>query len=57
MLSRQFARGVQLRVTTRYFTHSSIVREINKDKLPVQKSSETVKDTDEVIGKKRVYIK
>lgn len=52
MLSRQFAHGAQLRVTTRYFTRSSIVREINKDKLPVQKSSETIKETDGVIGKK-----
>ncbi|XP_077267234.1 UPF0389 protein CG9231 isoform X1 [Temnothorax americanus] len=46
MLSRQFARNVQLRVTTRCFTRSNVIRETNKDKIPAQKSSET----DGVIG-------
>jgi len=55
MLSRQFVRSAQLRVTRR-FTRNSIIQEINKaDKIPVQKSNATIKDTD-VIGKKQVYI-
>lgn len=55
MLSRQFARCAQLRITTRWFTRNSVIREINKtDKIPAQKSSETV--TEKVVGKKRVCI-
>lgn len=51
MLSRQFARNAQLRIiTTRYFTRSSIIREINKDKIPAKTSNETKKETDNVIG-------
>ncbi|KYQ46428.1 hypothetical protein ALC60_14524 [Trachymyrmex zeteki] len=47
MLSGQFVRSIQLRAI-RYFTRSSILREINKvDKIPAQKSNEITK---EVIG-------
>ncbi|KAL0126098.1 hypothetical protein PUN28_004904 [Cardiocondyla obscurior] len=49
MMSRQFTRGAQLYNTTRCFTRSSIIRDINKDKMPVQKSNETAKDSD-VLG-------
>lgn len=49
MLSRQFARNAQLRITTRYFTRSSIIRETNKDKIPAQTSNETMKGND-VLG-------
>ncbi|XP_025987064.1 UPF0389 protein CG9231 [Solenopsis invicta] len=48
MLSRQFARSAHLNITTRCFNRSSIIREINK--IPAQKSSETVKGTENVIG-------
>ncbi|XP_018373837.1 PREDICTED: uncharacterized protein LOC108757389, partial [Trachymyrmex cornetzi] len=45
MLSGQFIRNIQLRVT-RYFTCSSILGEINKvDKIPAQKSNESTKDS------------
>lgn len=55
MLSRQFARSAQLHMITRCFTRNSVIREINKaDKIPAQKSNETVKE--KVVGKKRVYI-
>ncbi|XP_018340671.1 PREDICTED: UPF0389 protein CG9231 isoform X2 [Trachymyrmex septentrionalis] len=45
MLSGQFVRNIQLRIT-RYFTRSSILREINKvDKIPAQKNNEPTKDS------------
>lgn len=47
MLSRQFA---QLRITTRCFTRSSIIREANKDKIPAQTSNEPMKEPD-ILGK------
>lgn len=51
MLSGQFVRSIQLRAI-RYFTRSSILREINKvDKIPAQKSNEITK---EVIGKNKI---
>jgi len=58
MLSRQFARSAQLiRITTRCFTRSSIIRETNKaDKTPAQKSSETVKKTDQVLGSRMHHV-
>jgi len=49
MLSRQFARSAQLHITTRCFTRNSVIRETNKtDKIPAQKSSETVKERNNV---------
>ncbi|KAG5310881.1 F162A protein, partial [Acromyrmex insinuator] len=48
MLSGQFIRNIQLRIT-RYFTRSSILGEINKvDKIPAQTSNEPTKES--VIG-------
>ncbi|KYN02244.1 hypothetical protein ALC62_07028, partial [Cyphomyrmex costatus] len=48
MLSGQFICNTQLRVT-RYFSRSSILREINKvDKIPAQKNNEIAKE--DVIG-------
>lgn len=56
MLLRQFIQNTRLPVITRWFTYSSIKRDINKvDKIPTQKSAENIKNADGVIGK--VYIK
>ncbi|XP_012526899.1 UPF0389 protein CG9231 [Monomorium pharaonis] len=55
MLLRQFVRSAHLNITTRCFTRSNVIREINNvDKTPAQKSNETVKDTTGVIGS-RMY--
>ncbi|KYM81983.1 hypothetical protein ALC53_07531, partial [Atta colombica] len=45
MLSGQFVRNIYIQShVTRYFTHSSILREIKVDKIPAQKSNESIKD-------------
>ncbi|XP_011881205.1 PREDICTED: UPF0389 protein CG9231 [Vollenhovia emeryi] len=51
MLSTKFA---QLRVTARCFSRSNIIRDINKDNIPAQKSSETTTGTEGVLGS-RMY--
>jgi len=55
MLSGQFVRNIYIQLhATRYFTHSSILKEIKVDKIPAQKSNEPIKEN--VLGKVKIDI-
>lgn len=52
MLLKQSANSIKLHAIARWFTRSSITREINKtDKTSAEKNTENIKKTDGVLGK------